>query len=170
MKRRAMLVAGVLACAGLAAAGCQSQTELVLAQADEAAIRQAFETALKAAAAGDAAAWAAVYAEDAVLLPPHGASVQGREAIRTWIAALPPLSDVRGDVAELEGRGDVAYVRGSYSMKIAVPGAPVPVDEKGKYLEIWRRQADGSWKLARDMFNSDLPLPTVAPAPAENQR
>jgi ketosteroid isomerase-like protein len=73
-------------------------------------------------------------------------------------------------VAELEGRGDVAYARGSYSMKIAVPGAPAPVDEKGKYVEIWRRQADGSWKLARDIFNSDLPLPTAAPAPAENQR
>lgn len=168
MNRRPLLIAGFVVLTGLAAAGCRSRTNDVLAEADETAIREAFATALKAAAAGDAAAWAAVYAEDAVLLPPHGASVQGREAIRTWIAALPPLSDVRADVADLEGRGDLAYARGSYSMKIAVPGAPAPVDEKGKYLEIWRKQADGSWKLEKDMFNSDLPLPTAAPAPAAN--
>jgi uncharacterized protein (TIGR02246 family) len=61
-----------------------------LAQADEAAIRQTFETALKAARAGNAAAWAAVYAEDAVLLPPHGESVHGREAIQKWIAEQIP--------------------------------------------------------------------------------
>jgi ketosteroid isomerase-like protein len=35
------------------------------------------------------------------------------------------------------------------------------VEDRGKYLEIWKRQADGSWKVALDIFNSDLPLPEM---------
>ena len=56
-------------------------------------------------------------------------------------------------------------MRGAYTMTLAVPGAPAPVQDRGKYIEIWRKQADGPWKLARDIFNSDLP--PAAPPPPE---
>jgi hypothetical protein len=39
--------------------------------------------------------------------------------------------------------------------------------ERGKYLTIWHKQADGTWKVVRDMFNSDLPL--AAPAKARTK-
>jgi ketosteroid isomerase-like protein len=68
--------------------------------------------------------------------------------------------ELRGE--ETVGAGDLAYVRGRYTMTMAPPGGPVMADS-GKYLEIWRKQG-GSWKVTRDMFNSDVPLPMPAPA------
>ena len=58
-------------------------------------------------------------------------------------------------VAEIEGRGDLAYVRGTYTMTLHPDGAPEPVEDAGKYLEIRRKQSDGSWLYVADMFNSD---------------
>ena len=55
-------------------------------------------------------------------------------------------------------QADLAYDRGTYSMTVTPPGA-APIEDRGKYLTIYRKQADGSWKIARVMFNSDLPLP-----------
>jgi len=37
------------------------------------------------------------------------------------------------------------------------PEGSDPIDDTGKYLEIWKKQADGGWKVVRDIFNSDLP-------------
>ena len=61
---------------------------------------------------------------------------------------------------EIQGQGDMAYDRGTYSMAVTPAGA-APIEDHGKYLTIWRKQADGSWKVARAIFNSDLPLPTT---------
>ena len=44
-------------------------------------------------------------------------------------------------------------------MVMTLPGVEGPIPDHGKYIEIWRRQSDGSWKVALDIFNSDLPLP-----------
>ena len=46
-----------------------------------------------------------------------------------------------------------------------LPGAPAPFDEQGKFLQIYRKQGDGSWKMTREIYNSDLPLPMPVPAP-----
>jgi ketosteroid isomerase-like protein len=48
-------------------------------------------------------------------------------------------------------------------MTMNPPGAP-PITDSGKYLEVFRKQADGSWKNARDAFSSNLPA-AAAPAP-----
>ena len=54
-------------------------------------------------------------------------------------------------------RDDLAYVLGTYTMTIVPPGAPGPIEDSGKYIEIRRRQPDGSWLISTDIFNSDLP-------------
>ncbi len=59
---------------------------------------------------------------------------------------------------EIAGRGDLAYVRGTYKLKIVLEGHD-PIPDTGKYIEIRKKQADGSWLLYRDIFNSDVPLP-----------
>lgn len=67
------------------------------------------------------------------------------------------ITDIQFDIVEVGGAGDIAYVYGKYSLTMA-PEGKEPVKDIGKYIEIWNRQPDGSWKVALDIFNSDLPL------------
>ncbi len=58
---------------------------------------------------------------------------------------------------EVEASGDWAFVRGTYTQTVTpkAGGAATLVD--GKFLAIWKRQADGSWKMYIDCFNSNVP-------------
>jgi ketosteroid isomerase-like protein len=56
--------------------------------------------------------------------------------------------------------GDTAYEVGAYMMRLQPPGAAV-VNGTGKYVVVWQRQGDGAWKLAVDIWNTDLPMPSV---------
>lgn len=158
------------------AAACQPAPPAGLAEADKAAIRKVVEDTLVIGngATRDWAAYAGLYyAADAVVLPPDGPAVEGRAAIERWLAAFPAFSDLKFEILELDGRGDLAYARGRYTMMMTPPGAPAPVHVTGKYLEIWRKQQDGSWKVTHDTFNSDMPPPPPAPptpAPSAPQR
>jgi uncharacterized protein (TIGR02246 family) len=165
MNRGPRLAVTILAVAIVAGLGCQSQTIGGLTASDEAALRQALDTEMKAANAADAAGWAAVYTQDAVVLRPHAPAVQGREAIQQWLATLPPISNAKGQGLEIAGYGDLAYLRGTYAMTFSIPGVPTPIEDQGKFLQIYRRQSDGLWKMTREIYNSDLPLPMPAPAP-----
>lgn len=165
MNRRPILsviAAGIVACLG-----CQAPAVVGLNASDEAALRRALEIEMKAANAADAAGWAAVYTQDAVVLRPHAPAIEGREAIQQWLATLPPISNAQGEVNEIFGYGDLAYTRGTYSMTFLIPGVATPIDERGKFLQVFRKQGDGSWKMAREIYNSDLPLPTPAPPVAD---
>jgi uncharacterized protein (TIGR02246 family) len=129
-----------------------------LSQADVKAIDESTQTAVKAALAKDFAAWAALFAEDGVLNPPNEPSVKGRAAIQAWLAKFPPMTAFKLENVKIEGRNDLAYVLGTYTLTITPPGAPAPITDSGKFVEIRRRQSDGRWLVAVDMFSSDLPL------------
>lgn len=147
------LFGGFLSCA---------QAPAGFSDADRQAIEQITQEFGEAFRAGDWAAVAALYTEDAVLMPPNHAAVRGPDAIQEFMSSFPPTTafDLQGD--EIDGCGDLAYVRGTYSMTLAPEGAE-PVEESGKYVEIRRKQPDGRWLLAVDIFNSNEPLP---PAPS----
>jgi uncharacterized protein (TIGR02246 family) len=133
-----------------------------LAAADIAAIRAADSAFSGAAGAGDAAAVASGYLPDARLLPPNAGTVEGREAIQKFWAGLLDAYRVRLDAVsdEIEGRGDLAYARGHYTLDgTAKAAGGAPLHDNGKFLEILRRQPDGSWRLAVDMYSSSLPVP-----------
>ena len=165
MNRGPCLAVAILAVAIVAGLGCQSQTIVGLTASDEATLLQALDTEMKAANAADAAGWASVYAQDAIVLRPNGPAVQGRQAIQQWLATLLPISNAKGEGVEVVGYADLAYLRGSYAMTFSVPGVPAPIEEQGKFLQIYRKESDGSWKLTREIYNSDLPLPVPPPAP-----
>jgi ketosteroid isomerase-like protein len=133
-----------------------------LAAADMAAIRATDSAFVGAAGSGDAAAVAAVYLADARLMPPNAPTVEGREAIQKFWGGVLDAYQVRFDVAseEIEGRGDLAYARGRYTLDGTpkAKGAP-PLHDEGKFLEVLRRQSDGTWRYAVDMYSSDLPVP-----------
>jgi ketosteroid isomerase-like protein len=95
------------------------------------------------------------YSTGAVLLPPNGKAISGRGAIHSWVATnLTYVTDLRDRQLEIEGCADLAYARGTHSMVIKSPDGD-PIRDRGKYLQIWRKKR-GTWKMARDIWNSDL--------------
>ena len=98
---------------------------------------------------------ASLYTEDAVLMPPGQAAVSGRSDIRKFMEAFPPTSKFEFQIDDVDGYEDLAYVRGRYFMVLTPKGAPGPVEDRGKFVELRRKQSDGSWLMAVDIFNSD---------------
>jgi len=168
MEKRLVLTMGMAICLGFSV-GCQRPAGL--SEADRTAIRQAEENDMKLMNAKDWKGDSALYTEDAIQLPPNQAAVQGKASIQAWMEAFPPFSNFQEQSLEIEGQGDLAFDRGTYSMTVTPAGA-APIEDRGKYLIIWRKQADGSWKVLRAIYNSDLPLPaTEKPAgPAKKKK
>lgn len=125
-------------------------------QADRSAIESASQRWVAAARAGNWDEVASLYTDDAVLMPPNSPTEQGRAAVRNHLATFPPVQTLDFDRVHIDGRGDLAYVHGRYTMTFATPDGQT-VEDRGKYIEIWERQQDGQWRITRDIFNSDLP-------------
>ena len=154
MRLTRILVPGIVA-----VAACQPATPAPLSDADRASIEAMGETFAKQALAGD---WAGLvkgyYAADAMVLPPNMPAASGHAAIEAVFRTFPPITQFTLHTEEMEASGDLLYLRGRYTMTMAPPGmAAIP--DSGKYLEVWRKQSDGTWKNYRDMFSSDIPLP-----------
>jgi uncharacterized protein (TIGR02246 family) len=103
---------------------------------------------------GDAAATAAVYTEDAQVLPPNSEIVSGRQAIQTlWQGAMDMgIKAVNLETVEVEGHGHTAHEVGKYTLQ----GMEGQVLDTGKYVVIWKQEA-GQWQLHRDIWNSSRP-------------
>jgi ketosteroid isomerase-like protein len=137
---------------------CQTQATSTQA-ADEAALRKLDDEWSKAAGSRDVEKTTSYYSDDAVVMLPNIPTLTGKEPIRTlWKSMLD--SDFSGGwkstKVEVARSGDLAYVSGNYEFNEKDDGGK-PITDKGKYLEIWKKQADGSWKCVADMFSSDLP-------------
>lgn len=162
MKRTSRLAVGIVALVG-------SMTGLAYAaspaSADEVAIRAQTTSWGKAYNGGDAKGVAALYAEDALLLPPGASGVSGRAAILQYFTKDIADSKAAGAVFALDPKTDVgvsgnmAWESGMY--KVTVNGAVV---ETGKFLSVSRKR-DGKWLYIRDTWNADAP-PAPARAPA----
>jgi uncharacterized protein (TIGR02246 family) len=137
----------------------EGETAKDLSQADLRKIDDVTQTAVNAALARDFATWAALFLDDAVVNPPNEPAVKGRAAIRAWLEKFPPITEFKLKNEKVEGRDDLAYLLGTYTMTITPSGAPGPVKDSGKFVTVVRRQLDGRWLCAVDMFSSDLPPP-----------
>jgi ketosteroid isomerase-like protein len=102
--------------------------------------------------------------DDGVLLAPDAPLAKGHEAIR---AVLAPLADAeihwKPTTAEVAASADLGHTIGTYEMTMKGPDGNL-VRIEGKYLTVWRKQADGSWKVAADTFNPNGP-----PTPVEEE-
>jgi uncharacterized protein (TIGR02246 family) len=148
--------------------GCMQQTPppaaaLDTRAADEAAIRAAIGEWDAAARAKDAAAFTSFYADDAVLLLEASPDFTGRAAIGETIGGMmqdPNFALSFGTSSVVVARsGDMAYERGSYELTLSDANQQ-PATQKGNYVVVWSKQADGSWKVAVDAPSSD-PAPVV---------
>jgi uncharacterized protein (TIGR02246 family) len=131
-----------------------------LSSQDEAAIRAVDAEWSRAATAGDADALNATYASDATLLPPNEPLAKG-EAMKKYNADMTSAFSGPMELRTtfVEGRGDLAYAVGTYRATLTPRKAgakPLPTEE-GKYLEVLKKQADGSWKIVYDMWSANAP-------------
>ncbi len=145
-----------------ATTGCRSEPPDARA-AEEAAIRTADAEWLKAVQAKNLDRTVSFYTEDASLFPVAGPIATGKDAIRTeWshIFAIPGLrSSWQITKVEVSRGGDLAYVQGTYEASFD-DAEGHPVTERGKSVQVWKKQADGAWKAVVDIYNTDAPPPT----------
>ncbi len=125
-----------------------------LSDADRDAIRAVIANALKNGLHDIDGHVRNYYSESAEVVAANGMSMRGRRALLDWFRRFPEISDWKLEDIEIDGAGEVAYVRGNYTMLLS-SRAKLPFD-KGKYLEVWRKQPDDSWKVIRHMFSSEI--------------
>jgi uncharacterized protein (TIGR02246 family) len=125
-------------------------------------VRQAIEAGnakwMEAFNGGDAAGTAVLYTDTATLMPPTSDMIQGRQGIQDfWQAGIEGgLKDVSLTTVEVQASGNTAYEIGKFSLT-AQPKGQDPMMVSGKYVVVWQRQSDGSWKLHVDIWNSSMP-------------
>jgi ketosteroid isomerase-like protein len=136
----------------------------------EQALREADAAWSKAAESKDLDKTLSYYSDDATVLPPNAPAATTKEAIRkVWQDMLATPGFViswKATKVEVAKSGDLGFVSGTYEVTMNDDSGK-PVSEKGKYVEVWKKQADGKWKCGTDTWNSDLPA--SAPAPTENK-
>jgi len=155
--------AGFLLLSGYTSAASAAQTT------DEAAIRAISPIWAKAYNAGDAKAISALYAEQAVLLPPGFPAAKGKAAIQAYFVkdtAEPAKAGVTFSLdpkskSDVSVSGDLGWESGTYAVNDK-SGAAVEI---GKYLTVYRKSG-GKWLIIRDTWNSDAPPAPATPAPA----
>ena len=154
-----IMIAGCFLLAALFSTPCFSRPARA-ADVPDSSLVEGAETYRKAVLSGDAAAVAAMYREDAVILTAGQPPVQGRAAIEEYYARF-----LRGPVKitgfwfthlDCTAVGDTGYDVGTYKQTLS--GGPAgTIEDTGKYIAILKR-TDGVWKLAYLMHNSDHPV------------
>jgi ketosteroid isomerase-like protein len=130
------------------------------------AVKNVEAEVVKAVAAKDLDKIMIYDADDESKLLPNLPIITGKDNIKAaWKSFLadPNLAlTFQSTRAEASKGGDFVYTIGTYSMTMSNPRDKKPITDNGKYLTVFKKQPDGSWKMVADMLNSDLPLPGAA--------
>ena len=133
--------------------------------ADEKALRDQDAASLAAWNSKDPEKVVALYADDATMVIPNAPAIHGKEAMRSGLKEALADPNFKLDFsptgAEASKSGDLGYVKGTYTVTASDPKVKKPTVEKGNYLIVYKKQADGSWKIINDFAS-----PEAAAAPA----
>ncbi len=131
-------------------------------EADESTLREWDAQWSKAASAKDVDKTVSYYADDALVLPPNGPVPTSKDALRkTWEGMLtaPGFSGGwKATKVEVAKSGDIGFVSGTWEFTWN-DAKGKPVTDRGKFVEVVKKQANGQWKCVTDIWNSELPLP-----------
>ena len=99
------------------------------------------------------------FTEDVVYMPPGGPALVGKEALTDLVETFYASSKGHVDMIAEETvvSGDLAYQWGNFEGMVYPIGGGDTISMNSKFVYIYRRQADGTWKIARDIYNSNLP-------------
>jgi ketosteroid isomerase-like protein len=144
-----------MGCVGLVAiwTGCSDSSA-----ADAQAVKARSEAWSKDAASKDAAKLGSYYADDATVMMPNEPVFRGADSIKAVLTPMmqDPNFALSFKADKIEASGILVYTQGTYS-RTTTGRDGKPLVDTGKYLTVWKKQADGSWKAIEDIFNSDLP-------------
>jgi uncharacterized protein (TIGR02246 family) len=154
------LLVGVLSLAGCAQPQAPPPPPPDTRAADEAAIHAAVKEWSASAQAKDADKVSSFYAEDGVVMLEDMPDISGKAAIREAMGGMmadPNFAlSFAADKVVVARSGDLAYETGTYTMTLS-DAKKQPSTEKGHYVVVWQKQADGVWKVVRDVPVSDPP-------------
>ena len=141
--------------------------------AAEAAARKADTDWAAAGSTPSVDAWMSFYAADAIVLLPNDQLASGKELVRqtvTRLLALPHLSVAWHPIeVKVPRSGDLAFLIAAYELRFD-DSHGAPVADRGRRLEVWRKQAGGTWKCIVDTWNLDAPIAALSAAsPASDQ-
>ena len=137
------------------AVSCQKQDT----EADIAAINELYNQSTLACRTGDAELYVSIFTEDAVVMPPGFPATNGKEELRPVIEGIFGLFDLEllYTVDEVEVPGDWAFARSSFHYSMTPKEGAETITRTGKELDLFKRQADGSWKIYIQCYNFDAP-------------
>jgi uncharacterized protein (TIGR02246 family) len=116
---------------------------------------------LEASASGDLTRLLSVFADDAVLMPPNDTALFGKEEIAEWWKEYFQWFKVRKAVEteqDLTVAGDQAFHRMTLSAVIVPIKKGEPIKDEVRFLYVWRKQPDGTWKITHQIWNSTKPV------------
>jgi uncharacterized protein (TIGR02246 family) len=109
----------------------------------------------------DAVRAASFYSEDAVFATSGRPPAEGREAVQRVLEEdfrAPGFKLLLAvERVEVAASGDMAFVRGTFTVSFSTPDQSAPVELRGFYLQVLRRDAEGQWRVAIDI---STPTPT----------
>lgn len=155
---RSRVISSVVAALSVVVMACETPQATSISDDDLLAITNVIDKHLQNMLAGDWDADTALFMPDAVRMPPNGPANEGRAAIRSALATfLGTYREMTYTPLEIDGIGNLAYVRGSYAYTATVLGARRDIRDRGKFLLIMRKQGqeEVGWLIYAEMFNSD---------------
>ena len=167
---RKLVLTVVLAAATLAAACAPPAPPAAPAEpalnapADIAALNASREAFMKAYEAGDAVAIGNLYTNDAVSESNNQPSLKGRDAIVTSLKGMFEQVTVKTVLTAEDTKtlGNVGVDAGRYAVTVTPKAGATPYTNEGRYMVIYVKDADGQWRVWRDMDNA---IGTPRPAP-----
>ena len=145
-----------------------SMSRAARGEGDRIEIQKATAELLAAVNTSDDRRLLAVWSDDGVFMPPNHAVVRGRAALEQYFKErfLETRFRFALTFSDIQLAGALAFERLAYTAVIWPAGGAQPVEDAGKGLHVYRRQPDGSWKLALDIWNGDRPAaPRTSAAP-----
>lgn len=127
---------------------------MTLSSSDVAAIRSAEKALAEAFEASDPTAWVDYYTEDAIFVGPGMPAVEGRDALLDLAPAVV-ISSMEIVADSTIGAGDFAATQGRGNWVTGPKGSDAPRVRR-RFLMVWRRGADGRWRIARELLNEDV--------------
>jgi uncharacterized protein (TIGR02246 family) len=114
----------------------------------------------KALMSGDYNTIANFYTDDAISLPSYEPMWRGKSAIlegnKKDFESGTKYNSFKARATDVFNSGDLTYEVGTYEISFTMPNMKHEMTDHGKYLNIWQKQSDGSWKLKVDTWNSDV--------------